>query len=332
MKKILLISLAIVLLFPAPIGAQALRPGNPMQFSVEYVENENPFFLLRWKDEQSTLSLASADGHIGNMVVQINFYIREEDKVIMREMSFPYRDLIREGDGSRRIDLDLVRLGIIEGPVNLMFSSYTFRVRIGLSQQDILGRYTLYGNYSPPAMAGKIFPYSYASPWALEELDKGHQYGLIPESISNNMRDIISREEFAEVMVAYYESVTGEEIVQVGASFKDTDNRQVSKAASLGIIKGYEDGTFRPLNPITRQDIAVVIKRTVQKIDPGIRATFQSVVSSSGISAYAYDSVMFLAYHGILKGDDKNNINPLEHTTREQAVLLTVRSYEHFGQ
>jgi hypothetical protein len=330
MKKIIVWLMMVLLFLPSISTAQVARPGSPKQFSVELVEEENPYFVLRWKDEDATLSLSNSESYNNDLYVQVNFYIRNEDSVVMREMNFKYGDLVREQDGSTRIDLDLLRLGIIEEPVNPMFSSYNFRVRIGLAQRDILGSYTLFGSYSPPVSSGKIYPYNYASPWALPELDKAHEYDLIPESISNNMRDVITREEFAQVMVAYYESKTGEAIDPSGHHFADTDSQEVLKAAALGIIKGYEDGTYRPENPITRQDIAVVIGRTLQKVDPSLSLAYSPIAIKNGISAYAYDSVMFLVHHGVLKGDENNSLNPLDHTTREQAVLLTTRAYEHF--
>ncbi|MCR3955814.1 MAG: S-layer homology domain-containing protein [Gudongella sp.] len=330
MKKIIIWLMMVVLLSPSISTAQVVRPGSPKQFSVELVEEEHPYFILKWKDEEATLSLLSSESYSDDMYAQVNFYVRNEDSVAMREMNFKYEDLARDQDGFTRIDLDLLRLGIVEEPVNVMFSSYNFRVRIGLAQRDILGSYTLFGAYSPPVTSGKIYPYNYASPWALQELDKANEYGLIPECISNNMRDVITREEFAQVMVAYYERKTGEEIDPSGLNFADTSSQEVLKAAALGIIKGYEDGTYRPESPITRQDIAVVIGRTLQKVDPSLSLSYAPVAIENGISAYAYDSVMFLVHNGILKGDDDKSLSPLEHTTREQAVLLTTRAYEYF--
>ncbi len=330
MKKIIIWLMMVILLLPSISTAQVVRPGSPRQFSVEFVEEENPYFLLRWKDEEATLSLLSNESYSEDLYVQVNFYVRNEDSVVMREMNFKYKDLIREVDGFTRIDLDLLRLGIVEEPVNVMFSSYNFRVRIGLVQRDILGSYTLFGGYSPPVTSGKIYPYNYASPWALQELDMAHEYGLIPGCVSNNMRDVITREEFAQVMVAYYESKTGDMIDPSGQHFADTSSQEVLKASALGIIKGYEDGTYRPENPITRQDIAVVIGRTLQKVDQSLNLSYAPVAIDNGISAYAYDSVMFLVHKGILKGDENNSLNPLEHTTREQAVILTTRAYEYF--
>ena len=54
-------------------------------------------------------------------------------------------------------------------------------------------------------------------------------------------------------------------------SFTDTVNHpfnsQISLATSNGLIKGYDDGTFRPNNPITRAEMAVILDRYVGERD-----------------------------------------------------------------
>jgi hypothetical protein len=42
---------------------------------------------------------------------------------------------------------------------------------------------------------------------------------------------------------------------------------QISLAVSNGLIKGYDDGTFRPYNPITRAEMAVILDRYVGERD-----------------------------------------------------------------
>ena len=40
--------------------------------------------------------------------------------------------------------------------------------------------------------------------------------------------------------------------------FHDTDDPAVLEAAALGLVQGYEDGTFRPEQPVTRRQLAYV--------------------------------------------------------------------------
>lgn len=40
---------------------------------------------------------------------------------------------------------------------------------------------------------------------------------------------------------------------------------QIGKAVNAGIISGYEDGTFRPQEPITRAEVAAMIYRILKQ-------------------------------------------------------------------
>ncbi|RHQ71174.1 S-layer homology domain-containing protein [Butyricicoccus sp. AF24-19AC] len=42
------------------------------------------------------------------------------------------------------------------------------------------------------------------------------------------------------------------------AAFSDCENESVCLAAALGIVTGYDDGTFRPYRSITRQEAALI--------------------------------------------------------------------------
>lgn len=55
------------------------------------------------------------------------------------------------------------------------------------------------------------------------------------------------------------------------AKFTDTVNHwaveYIEEISDLGIIKGYEDNTFKPDNPISRAEMAVIIKRVLDYIN-----------------------------------------------------------------
>lgn len=55
--------------------------------------------------------------------------------------------------------------------------------------------------------------------------------------------------------------------------FKDVDDTRwsataITEAAADGIIKGFEDGTFRPTEPLTREQFAVLWQRMKTKLNP----------------------------------------------------------------
>ncbi|NTV90682.1 MAG: S-layer homology domain-containing protein, partial [Clostridiales bacterium] len=98
--------------------------------------------------------------------------------------------------------------------------------------------------------------YSGASAWAVPELDKAQEYGLITDGISGNLSGIVSREEFAEITVKLYEAYSGKASGTGSVSFSDTTNPEILKAASLGLVNGIGGGMFGPDRNITREQMA----------------------------------------------------------------------------
>ena len=114
--------------------------------------------------------------------------------------------------------------------------------------------------------------------------------------------------------------------------FKDTAANSwyspyVAWAADLGIVNGFPDGTFRPLVPITREQMATATDRF-------LTATGLNTVASGGIfdftdetkiSGWAKDPVGNLKKVGIFTGDKNGNFNPKNNTTRAEAATVVTR-------
>ena len=110
--------------------------------------------------------------------------------------------------------------------------------------------------------------------------------------------------------------------VPVGSYYFDA----VGIAKKLGIAQGIGENMFAPRAPVTRQDMMVLVARTLDVLGKPFPAADQSVLSSfpdyAEVSDYAVDSVAALVQSGIIKGDD-TGINPNGNTTRaEMAVVL----------
>ncbi len=94
----------------------------------------------------------------------------------------------------------------------------------------------------------------------------------------------ITRAEFAELV---YNSVLGE-AANTAKTFSDVPASHpryssIMASASAGLIKGYEDGTFRPDNNISRAEVVTVINRaigrsiTTEQLSPDVLYTFTDV-------------------------------------------------------
>ena len=178
------------------------------------------------------------------------------------------------------------------------------------------------------------FDFTGASSWALEELNKAVEYGLYTDRIMNNYNRNITREEFCELVMKLYEKIKGIETTPASPNpFSDTKNESILKAFGAGIVNGTSKDTFSPNNPITRQDICVMLYRAitgaVANVDTNITGV-SAFTDENLIGSWAIKEIRFAFKNNIMKGSD-SKIMPRDNTNREQALLLVKRVYETFG-
>nr|WP_128103704.1 MBG domain-containing protein [Paenibacillus sp. DCT19] len=101
----------------------------------------------------------------------------------------------------------------------------------------------------------------------------------------------------------------------------------VMTAYQSGHIAGYNDGTFRPNESITREELAVIITRALAFV--GDNAYKQPArdwqpVDEDNISVWAKEAVNQAIRLNILNGDEQGHVRPHAATTRaEMAVMLS---------
>ena len=110
--------------------------------------------------------------------------------------------------------------------------------------------------------------------------------------------------------------------VPQGAYYADA----VATAKALGIATGYEDGTFKPGNTLSRQEAMVFLQRAFQAagwyIGDGSQSTLDLYPDGDQVAGYARGAVAAMVEWGILYGKD-GLLDPWGALTRaEMAVLL----------
>lgn len=185
-----------------------------------------------------------------------------------------------------------------------------------------------------PNQAAAAVDFTGASSWALEELKKAVEYGLYTDRIMNNYTQNITREEFCELVIKLYEKLKGTTAVLASPNpFRDTANDSILKAYAAGIVNGTSKDTFSPNNPITRQDICVMLYRAITSSISNVDASISGVSAFADenlIGNWAIKEVKFSYKNNIMRGSD-NKIMPRDNTNREQALLLVKRVYEIFA-
>ncbi len=250
------------------------------------------------------------------------------------------------------------------GGFNEMFDVIGMESYFGLKDNydsdvyQIKFRYSFdYYNYSAAGKSGVIYSpfsnvlsngmsaYSNASNWAKTELDKANGYGLIPKSlIGADMTRPITREEFAGLAVKLYEKTT--ETAATAASpnpFTDTANPEILKAFKLGVTAGTSVTTFAPKELTNREQVATMLSRAIRIMAPGSDFSTDGApafTDQKDISSWALEHVLYMAKLGIIKGSDGKFMPKAittaqtsagyATTTREQAIAMSVRSFEQF--
>ncbi|MCL6458798.1 MAG: S-layer homology domain-containing protein, partial [Gorillibacterium sp.] len=136
----------------------------------------------------------------------------------------------------------------------------------------------------------------------------------------------ITRAEFAALMTRSLglKTISGE------STFSDVSSDKwytgdIITASAAGLISGYTDGTFKPNNPITRQEMASVLAKCMKytgkglNADPAILSKFSDAAS---ISAWAQSAVAEIAAEGIIQGTPDGFFAPNKLATRAEAVTM----------
>lgn len=136
----------------------------------------------------------------------------------------------------------------------------------------------------------------------------------------------ITRAEFVCAAVRSINEGSG----NISLRFTDVDDADfyapyIYRAAELGIVSGFADGSFRPYASLTREEAVVILSRTYGFLSGyNINGAFSDTdeISNGAKSAFAY------AYHkGVISGYTDGTVRPRGRLTRaEAAVMLTLAS------
>ncbi len=92
---------------------------------------------------------------------------------------------------------------------------------------------------------------------------------VVKIDLLNNYKNNISREDFAYLSVVLYKTLGGQNIPSVNPkdleTFSDTSNEYVLKAYKLNIVNGYGNGRFGPNDPVTREQIDVMLIKAMEQ-------------------------------------------------------------------
>jgi hypothetical protein len=145
----------------------------------------------------------------------------------------------------------------------------------------------------------------------------------------------ITRAEFCK-LICLAVGVNTESISE--SAFNDVDKDSwyspyVNALNSIGIVKGIEEGVFKPDDYITRQDISVIVYRAMQYKnavweDKGYQMSFKDV---NAISDYAKEAIEKINEKKIVNGDSNGDFNPKNSASRAEAAMMIGNMYNYLN-
>ena len=132
-------------------------------------------------------------------------------------------------------------------------------------------------------------------------------------------------------ILARLENVTTAE----AAGFADVDDNEwyataVNWAASVGVVNGYEDNTFRPNTAITREQLAAILMNyaSYKGEDVSNRADLSAYSDTATISSWANDVMQWAVAEGLISGVTNDQLQPQSSATRAQVAAILQRLLE----
>ena len=164
------------------------------------------------------------------------------------------------------------------------------------------------------------------SSWAADAVRAGIAAEIVHPSLRSNYQQPTTRAEFCSLAVALYENTKGE--IMGRSTFSDTNDINVQKAASIGVVGGVGNNLFDPDTQLTREQAAAMLARLADAIGkpfPKYAATFSD---NSAISSWALEAVGQVQEAGIMGGVGDNRFAPKDPYTREQSIVTIMRLFD----
>ena len=102
----------------------------------------------------------------------------------------------------------------------------------------------------------------------------------------------------------------------------------VNWAASVGVVNGFDDGTFQPNTAITREQMAAILRNyaAYKGFDVTASGSLSTFTDAASVSDWAKESIQWAVGSGLLGGYDDNTLRPQGTTTRAEVASVLQRA------
>lgn len=100
-------------------------------------------------------------------------------------------------------------------------------------------------------------------------------------------------------------------------------------SAGVNVVEGYEDGNFGPSDPVTREQLALLMYRYASYLgaNTSTRANISSYPDAGSVSSFAYEAMQWAVGVGLIKGDS-GCLSPQKESDRATCATILMRFME----
>jgi len=169
--------------------------------------------------------------------------------------------------------------------------------------------------------------------WYYEDVTMLSEKGIVSGDGTGNFspNSNVTREQFLKMLIEAAEV----DVAEGDNTFEDVSpdawyKPYVLKAKNFGIVNGVSDTKFGIGTNITRQDMAVMLSRVIEKLEIDVSGTqFDKFADNENISEYAKDAVQFMKSIGLIEGYN-NEFRPKDNLTRAEAATIIAKFIKNF--
>lgn len=289
----------------------------------EEVKKSNPYAVKVYVKDNGDVTLIYLDKSTNELKQKDTVYELKEEKEISRK---PFVDRVHEGDeyitgkgqANSQIDIKLPNGKYLYG-ITDKHGDFRIKITHKLSKDDII--YTIQTEFNKkPSEPVKDYIYGPVKNSVKEKLKTEQHYSYIvgyPDGRFGTA-DSITRAQVAMI----FARLSRDQYVSPSVKFSDVKpDSWYYKAVGIGVqqgfIKGYEDGTFRPDEPITRAEFASVVASYAER--EAMRQKF------SDVSGWATGAINTAYVNGWMNGYSKYSFKPDIYIPRCEAVAVIDR-------
>lgn len=159
--------------------------------------------------------------------------------------------------------------------------------------------------------------------------------GRINNAQDANLAQLVTRAEFVRTLAHALELSEDEAAINLSDVFPGQSfSGAVGAAVKAGLVKGYEDNTFRPDNPVSREEMTVMTIRAIQAVNINVEVSDVNTAiakfnDGNEISGWAKTPIAAAVEAGIITGKQSGDFAPFTYATQAEATAILLRTQNY---